>query len=569
MRKLLIVVGSIALTAAKRAEPENVHKVWNLWLLIAFLGATWIATEFLLKSRWVLLYTLRKYVSLVFAATACVFLVAAFPLVLRITHPQSILAFFFIGLLPILALAASAALLVTASWTTLRGKQSARVWGIAASLIFVLVPIWPITSSSQPPWREFGFSLVVGVVGLVAFSHRLAQSDDPARTLETTRNPGDGTSALFNAIARLLLVIALVGAYLWWLNWTSVNRIFTIQDPLYRTSMWVLVLFFILIVHELGHTLAGLVLGMKLRGFVAGPLHWYIREGKWEFEFKLAQLLGGGGTDVVPATADFPRWHELIVLAGGPLANLLTGAFALWIAIGWRAPALEHVRGALGLFAAWSIVFAVDNLLPSRTPAYYSDGAQIYQILSNGPWGDLQRVSAISRSTLLTPLRPRDHDIQMILRAAEGITRGATAMWLRLLAYTYYLDQGRLLEAGEAFKQAGSIYEQCASQVTAELLTEFVFASAYVLRDATATRLWWTQMEAKKPTRFNVDYWKAASALHWIEGDLGEANEAWAKSNALAQALPHTGAYDFDRDCCFKLRQVIDQVAIAKTAQPI
>jgi len=93
---------------------------------------------------------------------------------------------------------------------------------------------------------------------------------------------------------------------------------------------------------------------------------------------------------------------------------------------------------------------------------------------------------------------------------------------------------------------------------------EFVFGNAYLHRDAAAAREWWTRMEAKKPTRRNVDYWRADSALHWIEGHLKEANEGWEKSNALAQQLPKAGAYEFDRYCCFLLRKAIDEVPVAR-----
>ncbi|HEY6971832.1 MAG TPA: M50 family metallopeptidase, partial [Candidatus Angelobacter sp.] len=309
---------------------------------------------------------------------------------------------------------------------------------------------------------------------------------------------------------------------------------------------------------------------MKLRGFVVGPFHWYVRDGRWEFQFRLSLL--GGQTLVVPTTADFPRWRDLGMSAGGPLANVSTGLLALWVAIASKGPGLQYMRDALGLFATYSVVIGLANLLPVRGLGYYSDGAQIYQILSKGPWGDFHRAAVISASTLVTALRPRDYDIQTILRAAQGITRGESAMSLRLLSYTYFLDHDRFPEAGEALKEAGSIYEQCAAEVHVEVLTEFVFGSAYVLRDPAAARQWWTLMEARKPTRFNADYWRAASALHWIEGNLKEANEAWQKSDALAQKLPHTGAYEFDRDCCARLRNAIDEsssegsfVALAKS----
>jgi hypothetical protein len=131
-----------------------------------------------------------------------------------------------------------------------------------------------------------------------------------------------------------------------------------------------------------------------------------------------------------------------------------------------------------------------------------------------------------------------------------------------LYAYSYFLDRGQMLEAGQALRNADSIYHQSASSIPAELHTVFVFGYAYVRRDAAVARVWWTRMEAKKPTRFNLDYWRADSALHRIEGNLEEANEAWRKGNALAQQLPTTGAYEFDRYCCSKLRQALDELPV-------
>ena len=63
--------------------------------------------------------------------------------------------------------------------------------------------------------------------------------------------------------------------------------------------------------------------------------------------------------------------------------------------------------------------------------------------------------------------------------------------------------------------------------------------------------------------QFSADCWRAKSALHWIEGDLEKANEAWEKSNALAQKLPKAGAYEFSRDCGSLLRRSLDEAQLA------
>jgi hypothetical protein len=350
-------------------------------------------------------------------------------------------------------------------------------------------------------------------------------------------------------------------AYYWWLGWIRAKGVPISQGFWRRNVMVVLGLISIATLHELGHAAAGLALGMKLRFFVVGPFQWRIRDGKLKFQFEPKEILSAGGaTAAVPATADFARWRDLCMVVGGPFANLLTGAVALGMAFAAKGDALLHAKGPLALFGAWSLVACAVNLLPFRTKRNYTDGAQFYQLLSGGPWGDFHRVAALAGSTLVTPLRPRNYDIQAILRAAHTITQGVHGLLLRVYAYAYFLDHGRIFEAGEALQQAESIYHDSASDIPAELHMEFVFGAAYLRRDPGAAREWWTRMEAMKPPR-NWDYWRADSALHWIEGDLKEANEAWEKSNALAQQLPQAGAYEFDRYCCSLLRKVLDEAS--------
>jgi hypothetical protein len=134
-------------------------------------------------------------------------------------------------------------------------------------------------------------------------------------------------------------------------------------------------------------------------------------------------------------------------------------------------------------------------------------------------------------------------------------------MWL--YAFSHSIDSGKTQEADDTLAQAELVCLQSAPNIPAELHTTFIFGNAIVRRDPIATRFWWNRMQAKNPTRFNADYWRAESALHWIEGNLDEANSAWEKSRALADQLPQAGAYDFSRHCCTLLKRELDLAAAA------
>ena len=216
------------------------------------------------------------------------------------------------------------------------------------------------------------------------------------------------------------------------------------------------------------------------------------------------------------------------MIAAGPLANLITGVLALGVAFSTDTASTVQAGGLLLFFGVFSLAGFALNLVPFKTKASYSDGARIYQLLSGGAWGDFYRVIAMAGSSVVSALRPRDYDIQIIQRAAAGIKQGPEGV-LRLLASNCDLDRGQMNEAEAALKEASRIYEESASGVRAELLTVFVFGYACLLRDPQEARKWWERMEAKKPVRLNVDYWRAKSALCWIEGNLNEASEAWEK----------------------------------------
>lgn len=218
------------------------------------------------------------------------------------------------------------------------------------------------------------------------------------------------------------------------------------------------------------------------------------------------------------------------------------------------------VTGSIALLGAWSLSLAAANLLPFRTPQGYSDGAIVLQLIAGGAFADFHLSVARIGSSLVSPLRPRDYDIGSIQRAAHGISHGRHALLLWLYAFSYSLDSGKAQEADDVLAQAELVCLQSAPNIPAELHTTFVFGNALVRRDPVATRFWWNRLQARKPTRFNADYWRAESALHWIEGNLDEAREAWEKSNDLATQLPQAGAYDFSRDCCDLLRRELDLV---------
>jgi hypothetical protein len=384
--------------------------------------------------------------------------------------------------------------------------------------------------------------------------HSLTSIDSQSKT------KGDGTSQLLNKAGLALAVIAYLGAWRGSVYWSTQNDL-----PVVSYGLLILVAAGLLdsLIHSLGQTVIGFAFHMHLRSIAVGPFQIQIREGKWTFKFNLGAMLNYGGTaGMVPTTAKTPTKYQIAMIAAGPVANFYSGFIAMAIAYALAISTSDSLNRnyayPCALFGFYSLISCAINLIPLRSGDNYSDGAQILQLLRGGPFADLHRASALVASTLVTPLQPKDYDLPTLERASAGVNQEMRGLLLRFWIYDYYLDAGQLAEAGKALELAEQFSKELAEDLPAEHHTLFVFGHAYVRRDAAAARQWWVRLQDKNPTQLDADYYRAESALHWIEGHLEEATASLTKSNELAHELPAAGAYQFGRNCSALLRQAIE-----------
>ena len=462
-------------------------------------------------------------------------------------------------------------------WAVKRAKRSARAWAIVASSAMLLLGILLVVGAYVGARPDSNISLgsvvfsglvpAFGIAGLAAFVPHTARG--LVKPPKPSRIAGDGTSrfldvlALLVGIGGILVVISL--CYRW-----GYEQTLPVASG-YMPWLWILIAASIsTALHEFGHAVVGLALGMRLRAFIVGPFEWRIRDGIWKFQFLPAKFIAAGGaTAVVPTDPNQSDWNEICMIAAGPLASLISGLISLEIALCAKGASYEKYWEMFVMIAAFSLDGFAVNLIPFLTKSpltvgkrTYSDGAQIYQLLSGGPWRDLHRIFRIVGSTAVTPLRPRDFDIQAIQRAASTFTQGYQALALRLIATSYFIDCGKMGEARQALVDAETIYRESVPDISVELCMSFVFQTALLSRDAVGAREWWGRVALKKPTHLGADHWLARSALLWIEGQLKEADEAWSEGNRLAQRLPAAGDCEFDRYRCTLLRQALDEEPI-------
>lgn len=141
------------------------------------------------------------------------------------------------------------------------------------------------------------------------------------------------------------------------------------------------------IIHEGGHALVAALLQMRVRHIVigAGSSLWEFRVAGVQITFK-AFALGGGYTTFTYATTDRIKVRYWLVIAAGPVANLVVVGLLVWIigpAIQSTFPAKSGLYPGVVFVAANLIVFLA-NLIPFNHSTDIgrmgSDGLQLLRI---------------------------------------------------------------------------------------------------------------------------------------------------------------------------------------------
>jgi hypothetical protein len=445
-------------------------------------------------------------------------------------------------------------------WTLKNGNRNARIWALAASvtnLLPVRAGVSPLMVFSRPTHLPVAFvGALIGVAGLIAFSRRQGASEvaDSAKP-KPQRLPGDGTSKLAERAAAAMALVWLFLCMHWWRGWAKGQHLSESDFLIWAAQLQIAILLCVT-VHEFGHVLAGWASHMKLRSLEIGPFRLAHKRGKWKFEL-VASL--GGMTGMAPTRLTNVRGCSAFFALGGPVASLALAAVSCIAALTAKGHFWEPSWAIFSMMATIASVDFMVNLIPQKPEAHYSDGARIYQLVTNGPWAHVEQAFSMVASTLVTPRRPRDYDIEVIRAAGNFLTKGDRAMLLRLFSCLHYLDLGRIPEAMESLEAAEKLYENVTLQSGAGICAEFVFINAIFKRDRAAAELWWQRLQAQRRIDQDAEYWQARAGLLWIQGQTDEARQAYERGYPLALELPFAGAYEYTRSSFDGLRDALNE----------
>lgn len=446
-------------------------------------------------------------------------------------------------------------------WKVLRRRE--HKWAMVASVVAVALAVSLLATHRHEISLVMWVQAAVGAAGIVAFAREESAAETGAKTSRATAVkskpiPGDGTNKLLNNTVWIAGAAGTWVATTIWEQWARRHGL-PMQTPDWFWLQMALCIAVVMIAHEAGHAVIGMVLRMKLLRVVLGPFCWWVADGKWKFQFqRIGEFLLLGGVLLAPIDLKDFRLRKILQVAAGPAVSIGTGLLAsavLLVTHGWTFGSEWRV---LALFAAISTAVGLCNLVPFGINDGYSDGAKLYQLAKGGLWADYQEILAVVYSIAQTPLRFRDLNIDAVEQVAGTIALGMDELWMHLSAYSYYFDCGRLAESAAAVARAEQYCSQAGFEPHLQWLEVLVFAAAFVRRDAVAARMWWERMEGHKDFQIKEDTHTTLCALRWSEGRLEEANEEWEKAHAFACKMPATGNGEWERNAVRLMREALD-----------
>ena len=275
-----------------------------------------------------------------------------------------------------------------------------------------------------------------------------------------------------------------------------------------------LVIFIVILVHELGHLIAGNAVGFRFLMLSVGPFKVQkigdsIRPG-----INKHLNRGGGLTLMIPECLEPENSKMFWFIAAGPLANFILGALALaFVFLYWGGsvtPAMNYVLYLLFTTGFVSILLGILSIIPSESDAFESDGRQLLDLLKGGDKAIAKQQLTILSVSIMNGTRPRDIDKGLLdsLLSKRDTQSPVQASMTRFIEAYHLLDFGNI-EAAENILDA--------------LITEFKSHKMPVLEGT---------VHAEKAFILSAYHEKPKSAVPHLE----KAKKGYVEKQTLARA---------------------------------
>jgi len=236
--------------------------------------------------------------------------------------------------------------------------------------------------------------------------------------------------------------------------------------------------------HEIGHLIAGKLVGMEAGGIVVGGLMILKSGNRWIYRFDFRRILSGGLAKPLPKKGDFDPAQYAWMVAGGPLATLLLAAVSGTVF--WKSGS----PGGWLSTVVWINVFLLISTLIPAGGLNKSDIPSLWSLLrhpqESRSWIAVLQVQSEETAGVL----PRDWDSELFARMLDHSAIAGDNAYRQMLAFYRRIDEGNEAAALGHLEKALAASGRCGGPVRHWCFLEAACSSALLRGNPTAARTW-------------------------------------------------------------------------------
>lgn len=287
-------------------------------------------------------------------------------------------------------------------------------------------------------------------------------------------------------------------------------------------------------VHELGHIIAGLLAGLRLRFFQLWRLVVIYHHHRWHLlTLKLHNMPARGSVAFTASNAKNLTNRMLIAGIGGPAASaILLLATIILIIVGqwWKSSTLIFLASLLVLMTLRTVLI---QIFPNKSKSMDTDGQMIRQLLKGGPEAFRYAALHIASVDNASGFYPHAWNTEMLNQAVQGPCRTRQHCVLLDMAYTAALSHQDYDLACEYMDSIQEYLDPDDPKFDPDDLNDrlryaayldIAFFEAYYRNDLDNARRWFDQ--ASEQDRLHKPRARAEAAILLAEGYYQEAIES-------------------------------------------
>jgi hypothetical protein len=299
--------------------------------------------------------------------------------------------------------------------------------------------------------------------------------------------------------------------------------------------------YFAVLVHELGHVVAGLSAGLELRTLMVGAFLLTREARGWKVRFTPRRILAGGLAGLVPKSADRLTERYTRLVLGGPAASVLLLAITVILTVIF--PGSDGVRVLLFV----NLFIVISASLPYTLRSHSSDAKVILLLIRKGPAAERLTAMLYILALDTQQIEPRDWPRELVEKMNIPTKDQAFLISAVSICYGDAMDSGDAERIAETIERALSVNHARPDVRRAFYLAASCFQSMF--RNNLPLAEAWLEDARKVKGAISQKDWdsKALAGIALAKGEHAQARELLTRYLAVVDRLPRTGALSADR----------------------